>query len=112
MRSMRTIGLSAAAAIVLAVSAASPASAQRGFGHGFHGGGFGGGFHGGFRGGGWRGGGWRHGGWGWGPAAAAGLAFGAIAAAPYYNDGYGYGCGQQVVGYDAYGQPVIADGCY
>ena len=107
MRSMRTIGLGAAAAIVLAVSAASPASAQRGFGHGFHGGGFGGGFHGGFRGGGWRGGRW-----GWGPAAAAGLAFGAVAAAPYYYDGYGYGCGQQVVGYDAYGQPVIADGCY
>src|SRR4051812_34370233 len=48
MRSIRTIGLAATAAIALAISAASPASAQRGFGHGFHAGGFhGGGFHGG-----------------------------------------------------------------
>jgi hypothetical protein len=108
MRSMRTIGLAAAAAMVLAVSASSPASAQRGFGHGFHGGGFhGGGFHGAFRGGGWRGGGWGR---RWGPAIAGGLAFGALAAAPYYYDGYG--CGDRVVGYDAYGQPVIADRCY
>jgi hypothetical protein len=109
MRSIRTVGLAAAAAIVLGVSAMSPASAQRGFGHG------GGGFHGAFRGGGWHGGGWhgggwRHGGWGFGPAVAGGLAFGALAAAPYYY-GYGYGCGPQVVGYDVYGQPVIADGC-
>jgi hypothetical protein len=110
MRSMRTIGVAATAAIVLAVSSISPASAQRGFGHGFHGGGFhGGGFHGGgFRGGGWHGG-WGHRGWGWGPAVAGGLAFGALATAPYY---YGYGCGDRVVGYDAYGQPIIADNCY
>ena len=104
MRSMRTVGLCTAAAIVLAVSATSPASAQRGFGHGFHGGWHGGGFHGG-----WRGGGWRHGRFGWGPAVAGGLAFGALAAAPYYS---GYGCGDRVVGYDPYGQPIIEDGCY
>jgi hypothetical protein len=98
------MALAATAAIALAVAGTSPASAQRGFGHGFHGGGWhGGGWHGG-----WRGGGWRHGGF-WGPAVAGGLAFGALAAAPYY---YGYGCGDRVVGYDAYGQPVIADSCY
>ena len=104
MHSMRRVALATTAAVVLAVSAVGPASAQRGFGHGFHGGGF----HGAFHGGGWRGG-WGHRGWGWGPAIAGGLAFGALAAAPYYD---GYGCGERVVGYDAYGQPVIADNCY
>jgi hypothetical protein len=80
----------------------------RPFGGGFHGG-----WHGGFHGGGWRGGfhrGW--GGWGFAPVFAGALAFGALAAAPYY---YGYGaypyddCAlrRRIVGYTAWGQPIV-----
>jgi hypothetical protein len=114
---IKTASIAGAAAIVLAaatVTTSAPANAQR-FGGGFHGGGFhGGGFHGGFRGGGFHGG-WRGGGWrGFGPGFAGGLALGAIATAPYW--GYDNGCGpvERVVGYDAWGQPLVqvVDSCW
>jgi hypothetical protein len=63
---------------------------------------------------------WGGGGWGWGgPAFVGGLALGALAARPYYGYGYGYpgyaayayddGCGvrRRVVGYTAYGRPIV-----
>jgi hypothetical protein len=101
MRSLKTVALAATTALALAFAGATAANAQRGF----HGGGFhGGGFHGG-----WHGGGWH--GRGFGPAVGAGLAFGALATAPYWG-GYGYDCGGGVVTYDAYGNAVVTDGCY
>jgi hypothetical protein len=102
--------LVAAAALLPQTASARP--------FGWHGGGWHGGWHGGgWHGGGWHGG-WHHGGgWGWGAAGlGAGLAFGALAAAPYYggyyayppypygyypNYGYGYG----YPGYYDYGYP-------
>ncbi|MBV8837211.1 MAG: BA14K family protein, partial [Alphaproteobacteria bacterium] len=48
---------------------------------------------------------------GFGPAVGAGLAFGALATAPYWG-GYGYDCGAGVVTYDAFGNAVVTDGCY
>ena len=110
-------GVSALAMAAAMVLPAAPALAG-GWG-GWHGGGFhGGGFHGGW--GGWHGGGWAggrswhpgywrggvwYGGW-WGPAIAAGVLTGAaIASAPYWGGGYGYGggCWQVRPTYDAYG---------
>jgi hypothetical protein len=58
---------------------------------------------------------WHRGG-GWvGPAIVGGLAFGALAAAPRYGYGYGYGyygCPRQVVGYTAWGRPIVRRVCY
>jgi hypothetical protein len=97
------VGLATMTLAAAAITTSVPANAQRV--GGFHGGWHGGGWHGG----GWHGGGWRGRGWGWGPAIAGGIALGALAAAPYYGYGYGYdyGCGQRVVGYDLYGQPIV-----
>ena len=111
MRSLKTVTLAATAALILAVGGISSASAQRGFGGGFHGAAFhGGGFRGGGFHGGWRGGGWHGRGFGWGPAIGAGVALGALATAPYWG-GY-YGCGQAVVGYDDFGNPIVTNTCY
>src|SRR4051812_39932311 len=86
MRYLKTLAFAASTVLVLGLGGISPASAQRGM----HGGGFhGGGFHAGSFRGGWHGGGWRGRGWGWGPAVAGGLAFGALATAPYWG-GYAY----------------------
>ncbi len=103
-------GLAALSLAASLVATAEPASAAQlhGGGGGWHGGGWhggGGGWHGGGHGWGggrvWhqgysRGGVWYNG-W-WGPAVAAGLAAGAIAAYPYYGYGYGYPYGY---GYDS-----------
>ena len=72
----------------------------------------GGGWNRGYRGG-WRGNRWG-GGWGWGPAVATGLAFGAVATAPYwdagyYDYGYGYDCGPDVVTYGPWGGAYVSD---
>jgi hypothetical protein len=108
MRYLKTLAFAASTVLVLGLGGISPASAQRGM----HGGGFhGGGFHAGSFRGGWHGGGWRGRGWGWGPAVAGGLAFGALATAPYWG-GYAYDCGPGVVRYDYYGNPIVVDGCY
>ena len=118
---VKKVSIAVIAAISLAAAAitmSAPANAQRFHGGGFHGGGFhgggfhGGGFPGGFHGGGFRGG-FHHGGWrGFGPGFVGGLALGAIATAPYYD----YGCGpaERVVGYDAWGQPIVqvVDSCW
>jgi hypothetical protein len=55
---------------------------------------------------------WHRGG-GWvGPAIVGGLALGALSA-PRYGYGYGYyGCERQVVGYNAYGRPIVRRVCY
>ena len=96
MRSLKTVALAATTALALAFAGATAANAQHGFrGGGFHGGWHGGSFH----------------GRGFGPAVGAGLAFGALATAPYWG-GYGYDCGPGVVTYDAYGNAVVTDGCY
>jgi len=57
--------------------------------------------------------GWHRGG-GWvGPAIVGGLALGALAAAPRYGYGYGYyDCPRQVVGYTAWGRPIVRRVCY
>jgi hypothetical protein len=116
MRSLKTIAIAATAALALGLGGMSAANAQRvggGFhGAAFHGGGFRGGFHGGGFRGGWHGGGWRGGrGWGWGAGAVAGgLALGALATAPYWG-GY-YDCGETIVGYDPYGNPLVSNTCY
>jgi len=64
--------------------------------------------------GGWRGNRW--GGWGWGPAIATGLAFGAVATAPYWDAGYydyaAYDCGPQFVTYGPWGGGYVSDACY
>lgn len=98
MKSLKIAAIAAVTVLTLTGGGVTAANAQRGFhgGHGFHGGGFHGGFH--------RG--WRGGGFGWGPAVVGGLAFGALAASPYY-----YGCGSHVVGYDYYGRPLFASTC-
>ena len=114
---MRRVFILAVSALLSAQLFADDAAARNGFHGGFGGGGFrGGGFAGGgfARGGfarpafagagfvrpGWNGGGvrwgggwgpgwgWRRPGWGWG-AVGAGLAFGALATAPYFNS-FGY----------------------
>ena len=61
---------------------------------------------------------WGHRG-GWvGPAVVGGLALGAFAAAtaPRYGYGYGYGgyygCPREVVGYTAWGRPIVRRVCY
>jgi hypothetical protein len=63
---------------------------------------------------------WGHRG-GWiGPAVVGGLAFGALAAATaprYYGGPYGYyggyyGCPREVVGYTAWGRPIVRRVCY
>jgi len=66
----------------------------------------------GFHGGGWHGG--FHRGWHgprFGPAFAGALAFGALAAAPYYYGGYPYydEClpRRRIVGYTSWGQPIV-----
>jgi hypothetical protein len=103
---MRRILVAALGALLLVITFASEAFAQRGFrGGGLYGGGFrgaglyGGGFRGagdGYRGVGWRGSAWR-GGWGYRPyrpllwgAAAIGTA---AAVSSYYSYPYGYGYG-------------------
>jgi hypothetical protein len=59
-----------------------------------------------------RGGGWV------GPAVVGGLALGALAATaprPYYGYGYSdgyYGCPREVVGYTAWGRPIVRRVCY
>jgi hypothetical protein len=107
--------LAMAAAVILPTT---PASA--GWNGNWHGGGWGGGWHGGGWHGGWGGGSWHPGywrggvwynGW-WGPAVAAGvvagaLAAGALATYPGYGYGYGYpnnGCWASRPTYDAYGR--------
>ncbi len=90
-------GVAALSLAASLVATAEPASAAQwhGGGGGWHGGS--GGWHGGYAG--WHGGGyWRPGYRGggvwyngyWGPAVAAGLALGAVAAYPYYGYGGGY----------------------
>jgi len=60
---------------------------------------------------------YRHGGW-VGPAVVGGLALGALAATaprPYYGYGYyggGYDCPREVVGYTAWGRPIVRRVCY
>jgi hypothetical protein len=61
-----------------------------------------------------RGGGWV------GPAVVGGLALGALAASRpyygygggYYGYGGGYGCPREVVGYTAWGRPIVRRVCY
>ena len=104
---MSKLGLIGASCLAIALTAATPAMAQRHGGGHFGGGGFhrGGGFHGGgfHRGGGFRGGGFFPG------FVAGGLIGGALASgyyggygygygAPYYYGGYGY---DEDVGYEA-----------
>jgi hypothetical protein len=92
----RKIAIAGVAAAALAAAAATPAEARWG-------------------GGGWHGGWHRGGGWGWGAGAfAGGLALGALATSPYYYGGpyygyYGGGCyfRNRVVGYTAYGRPIV-----
>jgi hypothetical protein len=98
--SLRKIALAGAAALTLAIGAVGMSTPAAAFGHGFGGHGFGGhGFYGG------RGWGWGGRGWGWG-GLGAGLALGAVAAAPYYYGypypyGYGYPYGYRY-GYPGY----------
>jgi hypothetical protein len=97
----RKTAIALAAALVVALSAGSPVAAAH-----WH---AGGGWHGG--------GGWHRGGWGWG-GAAAGFAAGAligsaVATAPYYYGGYGYGYGPSVYDdYDDYDAPYATAPLY
>jgi hypothetical protein len=94
--------VAATSAALLATASASPASAAWGHHHG-------------------------GGGWGWG-GFGAGLAFGALAAAPYYGgyyggpyayyggpyyDDYAYGeCYRRLVGHTRHGRPIYRRVCY
>jgi hypothetical protein len=93
---LKTIGIVAAAAVTLAVTplVTSGSASARPFG-----------FHGGFH------HGWGHRGFGFGPALAGGLAFGALAAAPYsYSRPVGlYGdcvLERRIVGRTYWGRPI------
>ena len=100
----RKTAIALAAALTVALSAASPVSAAH------------------WHGGGWHGGGWHHGGgWGWGGAAAgfaAGALIGSAAAAgpyygaPYYYGGYGYAAPYPYDDYDEYDAPYGAAPAY
>ena len=90
MRLLKKIGMAALIGSTVAVSALSSASPADALG-----------WH--------RGGGWV------GPAIVGGLALGALAAAPRYGYGYGYGyydCPREVVGYTAWGRPIVRRVCY
>src|SRR5262245_13247741 len=104
---LKHIGVAALAAATIAATsiATSTDAGARPFGGGFRGG-WHGGFHRGF----------HH--RGFGPVFAGALAFGALAAAPYYYGGYPYydDCvpRRRIVGYTAWGQPIarFVRACY
>ena len=95
---LRKIGIAATAALTLAVTPVITSSSADARPFGFH--------HGGF-----HHGGWGHHGFGFGPALAGGLAFGALATAPYwYSRPVGlYGdcvLRRRIVGHAYWGRPI------
>ena len=104
---LKKIGIAAAAALTLAVTPALTSSSADA--RPFHGGGF---HHGGFHQGGFRHH-FGHRGFGFGPALGAGLAFGALATAPYWYSRplglYADDCvlRRRIVGHTYWGRPIF-----
>jgi hypothetical protein len=106
---LKKIGIAAAAALTLAVTPVLTSSSADARPFGFHGGGF---RHGGFHHGGFRHH-FGHRGFGFGPALGAGLAFGALATAPYWYSRpvglYADDCvlRRRIVGHTYWGRPIF-----
>jgi hypothetical protein len=97
---LKKLGIAAAAALAIAATPVVTSSSADARPFGFHGGGF---HH----------GGWGHRGFGFGPALGAGLAFGALATAPYWYSSpvglYGGDCfiRRRIVGHTYWGRPIF-----
>src|SRR5690242_6624423 len=97
---LKKVGVAAAAALAIAVMPLATSSSASARPFGFH------------HGGAFPHGGWGHRGFGFGPALGAGLAFGALASAPYwYSAPVGlYGdcvLRRRVVGHTYWGRPIV-----